>query len=112
LYLHNRTVYEAVKQTSGLQETPQVDVGDLPSAIAVDSTSNSVYVANSDSDTVSVISGENNTKIGEDIPVGEQPTTIATNEDTNATYVVNTASNSVSVIVGVTKKLVPDGDDS
>ena len=35
---------------------------------------NTVYVANTDSNTVSVI--KNNTKIGEDIPVGKNPIAI------------------------------------
>jgi YVTN family beta-propeller protein len=104
--LHNRTVYEIVKQTSGSDENAQIEVGDAPSAIAVDDFFlGTVYVANFDSDSVSVISRENNTKIGEDIRVGESPAAIdvnyysAINEtiDTRV-YVANYDSDSVSVI--------------
>jgi YVTN family beta-propeller protein len=73
IYLPNRTIYEIVKQTSGSHNTSQVEVGNLPSALVVDTESNNVYVANSGSDTVSVIHGENNTKRGEDIAVGDIP---------------------------------------
>ena len=40
-------------------------------------------------DTVSVIYGENNTKIGKDIPVGNNPSDIGVNQETNTIYVVN-----------------------
>lgn len=55
---------------------------------------------------ISVISGWNNTKIGEDIPVGDNPTDIVSNEDTNTVYVANSVSNGVSVIDSVSNKVV------
>ena len=48
-------------------KSPQIAVGKSPRAIAFDSTEETIYVANLDSNTVSVISTENNTKI-KDIP--------------------------------------------
>jgi YVTN family beta-propeller protein len=54
-----------VKQTSGLYENAQIHVGKSPGTIGIDRFSGMVYVANEDSNTVSVISGWNNTKIGD-----------------------------------------------
>ena len=65
--LHNQTLYESANKTSGSHEIPQIAVGKSPRAIAFDSTEETIYVANLDSNTVSVISTENNTKI-KDIP--------------------------------------------
>jgi YVTN family beta-propeller protein len=59
---------------------------------------NLIYVANWDSGTVSVISGENNTKI-KDIEA-DDPFSTAVNEDTNTVYVGNEMTNTVSVISG------------
>ena len=149
--LHNRTLEEITKQTSGFNNTAHIDVGNFPiaidinqaeytlyivnsytrtvsvisidnntkieditvgnrpTAIDIDYTTETVYVTNSfmtgtenipysQSGTVSVISGKNNTKIGEDIPVGNRPTAIAVNEHIDTVYVVNSDSNTVSVI--------------
>ena len=57
------------------------------------------YVANYGSDSVSVISGKNLTKL-KDIPVGNKPNSIEVNYDTDTTYVSNYGSDSVSVISG------------
>src|SRR5688500_2525746 len=83
-FLHDRTLYEVVNQTAGLNKTPQIDVDGSPRTIVADeddvyepmSPVNNVYVANSESNTVSVISIENNTKI-KDIPVGDWPRAMA-----------------------------------
>jgi YVTN family beta-propeller protein len=54
--LHDRTLYEMVKQTPDeLEKNSQIDVGNSPSAIAINYDTNTVYVANEDSDSVSVI---------------------------------------------------------
>jgi YVTN family beta-propeller protein len=108
--LHDRTLYEQVKQTyvketSEFKKTSYVDVGERPLTIAVNNIAQTVYVANQDSDSVSVISAENNTKI-KDIPVGDYPIAIAIDGDTDTVYVANSGSNSVSVIDGVTNKIV------
>lgn len=109
--LHNSTLGEVVKQqTSGLNEVSHIDVGKSPSAIVdmYDRVKNTVkvYVANRDSDTVSVISGENNTKIGEDIPVGDHPTAIGASSQTDTLYIANRDSNSISVIDGISNSVV------
>jgi YVTN family beta-propeller protein len=74
-----------------------------PVAIAVNSTTNRVYVANQcsmGSCSVTVVDGENDTLIGSPIPVGSFPTAIAVNTSTNKIYVANYGSSSVTVING------------
>jgi YVTN family beta-propeller protein len=98
--LHDRTLYEAVNQSSGLDKIPHIDVGSFPEGLDVNENTDTVYVANALSDTVSVISGENNTKIGEDIAVGMGPVAVDVNENTDTVYVANHFSNTISVISG------------
>ncbi|MGA9218329.1 MAG: YncE family protein, partial [Nitrososphaeraceae archaeon] len=74
--------------------------GNAPETIGVNPHTNMMYVANYLDNTVSVIDGENNTKIGNDIPVGEGPTGIGVNSNTNMMYVANYLDNTVSVIDG------------
>jgi YVTN family beta-propeller protein len=95
--LHNRTLYEVVKQTSGLNENSRVVVGDDPVAVGIHSSLDTIYVVNSGSNSVSVISALNDTKI-KDIAVGERPVAVGIDETTNKVYVVNAFSNNVSVI--------------
>jgi hypothetical protein len=45
--LHNQTLYEVVKQTSGLDENVQIDVGDEPVTIAYNPSTKRLYVLNS-----------------------------------------------------------------
>jgi YVTN family beta-propeller protein len=104
--LHDRTLYEVVKQTPELNESAQIDVGNDPNAIAINYATNTVYVTNYGSDSISVINGSDNTKIGEDIPIGKDPQDIAINYATNTVYVANFVSNGVSVIDGATNKVV------
>jgi YVTN family beta-propeller protein len=110
LTLHNRTLYELVKQTSGSDENAQIDVGDSPVTINVNEFRDTVYVANADSNSISVISGEDNTWI-KDIPVGERPEAIFIANVLNSSdkvYVTNAASNSISVISLANDTLIKD----
>lgn len=100
------TLYEMVNQNLDSVTNAKIDVGGRPTAIAVDEDANTVYVANSYSNTISVISGKNNTKIGKDIPVGERPIAITFDELTDTVYVANSGSNTVSVIDGISNKVV------
>lgn len=93
--LHSQTLYEVVKQTPEWSQTAQIDVSDSPSEISFDG--GKVYVANAVSDTLSVISTENNTKI-KDIPVGDRPGAIDYNPFADTVYVANSGSDTVSVI--------------
>ena len=81
--------------------TATVTVGVSPYGVAVDETTNSVYVANLISNTVSVIDGATDT-VTATIAVGTEPSGIAVDETTNTIYVANLVSNTVSVIDGAT----------
>ena len=69
-----------------------------PSALAINPDTNIIYVANSFSGTISILSGTNNTIISEDVKVGSSPQDIAVNLNTDKVYVSNSFSNSVTVI--------------
>jgi len=56
------------------------------------------YVANSESNTVSVINTANHTVIGQPILVGAYPISVAFSPDGFFAYVANYVSNTVSVI--------------
>ncbi|MCB2360944.1 YncE family protein [Clostridium estertheticum] len=66
---------------------------------------NRIYVANFNSNDVSVIDGEINTVIAT-IPVGVNPAGVDVNTLTNRIYVSNINSNSVSVIDGLTNTVI------
>ena len=91
-----------------------IPVGDLPVLIAFNPDNGDMYVANHDSDTVSVIDGQTNTVIGSPIPVGDDPFEIAFNPDNGDMYVTNHNSDTVSVIDGQTNTVIgspiPVGD--
>src|SRR4051794_21848838 len=83
-----------------------IPVGSLPEGIAVNPTTNRVYVANRGSDTVSVIDGEMNKIVGKPISVGSLPTGIAVNPVTNRVYVTLERDNAVVVIDGATGSVI------
>src|SRR5688572_5451415 len=85
-----------IESNSIVQNVPSYNVGESPVDIAVDDYENIAYVANSESDTVSVIDGD--TLKVSNINVGERPVDIAVDEDSNTAYVANSESNTVSVI--------------
>ncbi|MGH9909570.1 MAG: YncE family protein, partial [Nitrososphaerales archaeon] len=63
-----------------------------------------LYVANSNSNYVSVIDTKSNSVV-DDIPVGSHPSKVAVNPDTNMVYTLSTASNSTSIIDGSTNSV-------
>ena len=69
---------------------------------------NKIYVANTGSNSVSVIDGDNsNSHIVKNVTVGKQPNAIAVvNATTNKIYVANTGSDTVSVIDGKTNNVI------
>jgi YVTN family beta-propeller protein len=81
-------------------------VGKGPLGIGVNKDTNTIYVANSGNNTVSVIDGRTNTVIGKAIPVGNGPDSIGVNPYANATYFGNGGDNTVSVIDGEVNKVV------
>src|SRR5215217_1598068 len=106
--LHDQTLFETTRRTSGFDENPHITVGDAPRVMTIGGRTKdtlTLYVANSGelgmsgssnpgNDSVSIIQVANNTKI-EDIPVGGYPRAIA---GFITAYVANFESNTVSVI--------------
>lgn len=78
-----------------------VGVGAAPAALAVNATTNRIYVANASSDNVTVIDGAANASLAT-VSVGDNPSAIAINALTNTIYVVNQNSDNVTVINGAT----------
>jgi YVTN family beta-propeller protein len=79
---------------------PRYTVGANPVAVAVNPVTNKVYVANSDSDTVTVVNAE--TGATATIAVGDRPFWVAVNVDSNTVYVANRNSSNVTIIDGAT----------
>ncbi|MGD0478104.1 MAG: protease pro-enzyme activation domain-containing protein [Nitrososphaerales archaeon] len=78
-----------------------ISVGSGPYAVAVNPSTNRIYVANYWDNTVSVINGKTNL-VMETIDVGGGPSGIAVNPSTNRIYVANYWDYTVSVIGGKT----------
>ena len=76
----------------------------IPVAVAVDSATNRIYVANSASSNITVIEGGNNSIKTVSDPNAEYPVTLAVNSMTNQIYVANANSNNVTVIDGATNQ--------
>ena len=78
--------------------------------VAVNPTTNTIYVANSYSGTLAVIDGATNA-IGPSIPVGDRPSAVAVNPATNSVYITVSASASggagVVVLNGATNQSPP-----
>ena len=84
-----------------------VDVGDRPSALAFNPSNNNIYVANTNSNNVSVIESSTNTVIST-VDVGDGPSALAFNPSNNNIYVANAYSNNVSVIETTSSKPIVD----
>jgi YVTN family beta-propeller protein len=74
--------------------------GHGPVSLAVNPTTNRIYVANEFSNNVSVIDGGSNTVVAT-VPVGSGPVGVAVNSGTNRIYVANTGDDTMSVIEDV-----------
>jgi YVTN family beta-propeller protein len=80
-----------------------VQVGSAPVGVAVDATSNKIYVANKGSNNISVIDGSTNAVIATVTdPNGQSPVAVGINPATNTIYVANSESNNLTVIDGTT----------
>jgi YVTN family beta-propeller protein len=86
-----------------------IQVGREPQSIAVNPTTDKIYVANTGNNTVSVIDGINPNIGIKNVKVGLHPWDIAVNNKTNMIYVSNSLSNTVSVIDGKTGVVVDNG---
>jgi YVTN family beta-propeller protein len=80
-----------------------IPVGSAPNGVAVNATSNKIYVANSSSNNLSVIDGTSNSVVATITdPNAVAPVAVAVNPTTNTIYVANSQSNNVSIIDGAT----------
>jgi YVTN family beta-propeller protein len=82
-----------------------IPVGTVPMYVAVNQTTNLIYVSNLNSNNVSVIDGVTNTVVAT-VPVGNSPEILDVNPITNMVYVANSEGNSVSVIDGSTNTVI------
>ena len=109
----NASTCNALRASGCAANTPYVQVGDSPGAIAVDQATDTVYVVNQNSNTVSVINGatcnaQRTSGCSRTPPVvrlPENPVDIAVNQATDTVYVANWgngAGTTVSVIDGKT----------
>ena len=106
-FLNDKKLGEMLKQSYTLNNNSQVMVGNLPSDIDFNEVTNTIYVSNSGSNTISVIRGMDNKKIV-DIPVGDRPLGVSVNEVTNTIYVSNFGSNNITVISGATNTKITE----
>ncbi|MEW6232559.1 MAG: kelch repeat-containing protein, partial [Chloroflexota bacterium] len=83
----------------------RIPVGTRPVAVAVNPTTNRIYVTNEGSDNVSVIDGATNQVVAT-VTVGIGPFGVGVNPATNRIYVANRGSDNVSVIDGNTNQVV------
>lgn len=79
--------------------------GSMPDAVAVDISSNTIYVTNYAANTVSVFDGASLTPLA-NVPVGERPQAVAIDEQRHLVFVANTHANSVTVIDGNTHRVL------
>jgi YVTN family beta-propeller protein len=86
---------------SGTGGMSAISVGSDPDGVAVDAMTDMIYVANSGSDTVSVIDGATGT-VTATIPVGSEPAGVGVDPVTDMIYVANHNAPTVSVIDGAT----------
>jgi YVTN family beta-propeller protein len=82
-----------------------VAVGNGPTGVAVNPTTNRIYTSNINDNTVSVINGATNTVVAT-VDVGDGPIRVAVDPAINHIYVTNYFSDNVSVIDGVTNAVV------
>ena len=83
-----------------------IPVGGLPLYLALDTINGNLYVPNHEDNTVSVISGQTNSVIGNPIAVRDTPLGIAFDSTNGNLYVANDADNTVSVISGQTNTVI------
>jgi YVTN family beta-propeller protein len=96
------------------KEIAQVEVGLHPCDLALDAAANLLYVANANSDTVSVIdtaarkvSRTIEVKPDDSLPFGSAPNALAINGDT--VYVANGGNNAVAVVDSSVRGFIPTG---
>ncbi|PYX90640.1 MAG: hypothetical protein DMG67_12445, partial [Acidobacteria bacterium] len=76
--------------------TTTVNVGNAPTAAAINAVSNKIYVANASDNNVTVIDGATNATVT--VNTGSNPAAVALNPVSNKIYVANHGGNTVTVI--------------
>ena len=106
-YVTGQTIDDIIKeQNSSDNNIPSIKVGKSPGAIALNDITNTLYVANTDLNTITII--DFNKMTLNEIRVGVQPEIIHINEMTNKVYVGNRVSQTVSIIDGSDNTIVAD----
>jgi YVTN family beta-propeller protein len=85
--------------------TTTISVGTAPTGVAYDSARSEIFVANSGSNTVSIISDVNNAVV-KTVTVGTSPTGLAYDSNKSEIFVTNHRSNSVSVISDISNSVI------
>jgi YVTN family beta-propeller protein len=96
-------VHKNINILANLPPLSSVAVGQVLSMVAVNPSTNIVYVANSYDNTMSVIDGKI-IAIVNTLQVGNNPHTIAVNPITNDLYISNGDDNTFSVVGGTPQK--------
>jgi YVTN family beta-propeller protein len=115
----------SVFTVDGLTITPRtkLTVGTHPNSVLLDAKRNQMYIANGDSDSVSVVDTASNTVVNTismapypDAPAGSSPTNMTLSPDNGTLYVTNSGNNDVAVVnvsdqgeFGRIKGLIPTG---
>ena len=109
----NTATGQLIDTNPNVAGTQSISVGSSPSALAISADGKRLYVANTGSNSVSVIDTITNKRIDAnpsifavDIAVGSLPSALAISADGKRLYVANTGSNSVSVIDTITNKRI------
>ena len=87
--------------------TPTIPVGNNPAAVAVNAATNTIYVLNQGSNSVSAINGSNLAATPVILTVGSNPAAIAVNPVTNGVYVANSGNGTITSITGTTVSPTP-----
>lgn len=101
--------YSAAREKLTQQNLEQgVKLNGFPIHISVNPETNTVYVANYLSNFVSVIDGNDSSRVLDTIDVGKRPIEVDTSSDryANLVYVINERSNGISIIDGASNRVV------
>ncbi len=94
-----------VATPSAVSVIKTIKVGTNPSGEAFDSANGEIFIADSESDSVSVISGSSNSVITT-IKVGTDPSTVVFDASNGKLYVLNFDVGTVSIVMGSTNKVI------
>jgi YVTN family beta-propeller protein len=100
-HLSAQTLDTIINERKSFNQSPQIKVDRFPLYVTVNPAENKIYVANHDSNTVSVIDS-NSGNVTNDIRVGTGPSYMTVDTTENKIYVANEGDNTVSVIDALT----------